>query len=167
MKNRILLLDELWEAKPGSEIQPLDGKYVPAQWKIESSESKDPEDYEEENFTHLLVSQNANGGVKRQLLSIDWDPNSPANRVLLLRSLPKFEVLLNFSVQQYDKLFGKGPLLDSHGTLESSSGSLCWKGATVMDDGLRALFVFADVYKLNGKWEISERTVRDGLFASS
>ena len=123
-----------------------------------------PEDYEEEN---LLVSQTPNGDVKRQLLSIDWNRNSSVNRVLLLRSLPKFEVLLNFSVEQYDKLFGKGPLLDSHGTLESSSGSLCWKGATVMDDGLRALFVFADVYKLNGKWEISERTVRDGLFASS
>ncbi len=158
-----LSLDTLSKSEPSRQPQPLDGRYSSTRWVIESTEYRSPEDYEDKNFTHLLVFKTSSGHVMRHLVSEDWDLNEPENRVLLLDSIPDLDSLMKYTVDQYDELFGRGALFDLYG-YECISASLSWRGAIVRDKEIRAVFVFCDVNKFDDGWRISERTIRKAVF---
>ena len=162
MANKVLTLELLWVAPACPDLQPLQNRYALEQWKANLKQSQYSDEPELTEFCSLFVYMDSQGVIRRELASKDEDV---VERVQLLAELPTLDNLMAFSVAEYDDLFGKGPLIGLHETIGGGDASLYWRGSAVVENKIRAVFVSAEMWKHNGKWLISERTVYDGMFS--
>ena len=156
---------------------PLSGGFLPLAVGYRGSENRvstigsnmDDSATQEFEYTCVSVYRTSDNAIHRELTGPAPNYNHFTGGALLLKSIPEFETIEQFTtVQEFEQIFGNVcGIQDAWEENGTSQAVADWRGCVIVSDYLRVVSVVAHFTDNGEGWQISSRAIREGEYRST